>query len=609
MCIFKSYIIAPLFWLLLVLAPEVLAAQTSNAQLAAQYYRDGEYEKAAFVYGKLYEENNFNYYYFSKYVDCLLSLEKYDECEEAIKKEIKRDPDQTELLVSYGNLLERQFKENEAQKKYESAISKVRNNRNDIIRLANAFITITKYDYAIQTYEKGVKEQGNSDLFAYNLGDLYRRKGDVPKMIENYLASIARSANYVNTLKTQFDRTLNEEGFNELERQLFGFIQTAENDIPYIDLLAWVYVQKEDYTSALRQLRALDRRLNENGARVFQLASTASNAGAYDAAIKAYEYIIEEKGNLSTFYIDAKREALSCSRKKLVEDYTHTREDLEALKDKYEDFLDEFGRSVTTATLSDELADLHAFYLNNLDTAISILTEVIHYPGLDRLVLANCKLSLADFYLMQGERWESTLLYSQVDKEFQDDVLGHEARFRNARLSYFMGDFEWAQTQFEILKASTSKLISNDALDLSVFIMDNMGLDTTEVSLQLYAKAELLAFQNLYDQAFDTLDVLLKKFPEHALQDDVYYLKARFFKKLRKYEDAASMYQRIIEEHREEIRADNALYELGRLYEDQLGNPEKAKELYEMLFIEFSNSVFAVDARKRFRLLRGDDIQ
>jgi tetratricopeptide (TPR) repeat protein len=597
------------FFVFLFLAPAFVFAQNTDAQLAAQYYRNGEYEKASMLYKNLYDQSRFNYYYFDKYVNCLLNLERYDECEQTIKKEFKRNSDQLQLLVAYGNLLERQFKDEEAKKKFEEAIVRVPGNRNDIVRLANAFVGLTKYEYAIQTYEKGMKVMRDPKLFAYNLGDLYRRKGDTPKMIENYLRSIQQSENYVNTLKNQFGRNLDEEGFTELQRQLFGFIQTAEDDIPYIELLSWVFIQKEDYSSALRQLKALDRRLNENGARVYRMAETAANAGAYDAAIGAYEYIIEEKGNTSTYYIDAKREALSCRRKKVVEDYEYTREDLLQLEQKYLAFLNEFGRNRTTATIIAELADLYAFYLNDLEEAIKVLSDLIEYPGVDRIVKAKAKISLADFYLMQGERWESTLLYSQVDKEFKDDMLGHEARFRNAKLSYYMGDFQWAQAQFDVLKASTSKLISNDALDLSIFIMDNLGLDTTEVSLRLYAKADLLTFQNRFEAAFDTLDYLQQQFPEHSLQDDVFYAKAKLYKKIREYDKAIEMYQLIIDKHKEEIRADNALYELAQLYDYQLGEPEKAKDLYETLFIDFSNSVYAVDARKRYRILRGDDIQ
>jgi TolA-binding protein len=195
-----------------------------------------------------------------------------------------------------------------------------------------------------------------------------------------------------------------------------------------------------------------------------------------------------------------------------------------------------------------------------------------------------------------------------VDKLFKDDLLGHEARFRNARLSYFNGDFQWAQSQFEILKASTSKLIANDALDLSVFIMDNIGMDTTTEAMKLYAQSELLVFQNKFEEAFTKLDSLQRGFPMHSLQDDVAFLKAVIYKKQRNYEEAARYFQLIVDNHKEEIRADNALYELAQLYENQLNDKEKAMELYERLFVEFNSSILAVNARKRFRALRGDNI-
>ncbi|MCB0642613.1 MAG: tetratricopeptide repeat protein, partial [Phaeodactylibacter sp.] len=268
----------------------------------------------------------------------------------------------------------------------------------------------------------------------------------------------------------------------------------------------------------------------------------------------------------------------------------------------------EFDRGKTTASIIYELAELEAFYLNDLDEAIRLLQGLIEFPNLNPDLIAHAKLSLADFYLMKGDIWESTLLYSQVDKAYKDDILGHEARFRNARLSYFNGDFEWAQAQFEVLKASTSKLIANDALDLSVFIMDNLGLDTTANSLKLYSEAELLTFQNRFDEAFEKLDSLRTLYPEHSLKDDVLYAEAQIHLKKREYVEAAALFEKIITDHKEEIRADNALFELAELYENQLNDKEKAKSLYETLFIDFSGSTFAVEARKRFRRLRGDDI-
>ncbi len=596
-----------LFFLLFLFLSTAAVAQNNN--LAQQYYRNGEYEKAAVLYEKLYRENEKKKYYFDRYIDCLIALEQYEDCEKAVKKEIKKKPNELSLLVTYGNLFERQYKDDQAREQYDKAIKKLGADRLGITKLANAFLSLTKYDRAIETYEKGAKLLKDKHIFAYNLADLYRRKGDAPKMIDGYLNSLAENPTRLNSLKTTFQRYLSDEDFDELQMQLYDRIQENEEMTFYPELLAWVFVQRKDYRNALRQEKALDRQLNENGGRVFRLAQIAANAKDYDTAIMAYDYIISDKGPISTYYIESKRELLTSKRDKLVEGFDYTTEDLRDLEQQYETFLDEFGRNKTTATIIAELANLEAFYLNDLDKAITLLNEMINFPMLNPNVQSRGKISLADFYLMQGERWEATLLYSQVDKRHKDDILGHEARFRNAKLSYYVGDFEWAQTQFDVLKASTSKLIANDALDLSVFIMDNLGLDSTAAPMKLYAQAELLVFQNQFDNAFLKLDTIQQRFPEHSLEDDIYYLESKIYTKQRQYNQAADALQQIIEKHADGIRADNSLFDLATLYELHLGEPEKAKELYEKIFVDYSGSTFAVEARKRFRILRGDDIQ
>ncbi len=583
-----------------------LSAQQSR--LAQQYYQNGEYSKAASLYQKLYEEQNYNDYYFERYVECLISLEEYEECEQAIKKQLKKRPEQVQLYVTYGNLYERQNQEDKANEQYRKAIQKLTADRFIITKLANAYIRLTKYKLAIESYEKGSELLKDKQVFAYNLADLYRRQGNSKKMIEYYLNSVEANPSRMSSVKTLFQRYLSEEDFLDLQAQLYERIQENREVPIYPELLSWVFIQRKDYKNAFRQVRALDRQNKENGSRVYQLASIASNGKDYDTAIKAFDYIVEEKGITSSYYIPSKQESLACKRKKIVEGYNYSIDDLKVLETEYNTFLDEFGRNKTTANILVELADLEAFYLNDLDKAVAILDQLIQFPGINPATQAEGKIKLADFYLMQGEIWEATLLYSQVDKAFKDDILGHEARFRNARLSYYAGDFQWAQTQFKVLKRSTSKLIANDALDLAVFITDNLGLDSTETSLKLYSEADLLVFQNRFDEAFIKLDSLIAQFPEHSLQDDVLYMKAQIYTKQKDWDKTVAMYEEIIEKHAEEIRADNALFKLADLQENQLNNIEKAKELYEKIFIDFSNSTFAVEARKRFRKLRGDNI-
>ena len=221
---------------------------------------------------------------------------------------------------------------------------------------------------------------------------------------------------------------------------------------------------------------------------------------------------------------------------------------------------------------------------------------------------SQTKLSLGDFYLITGEVWESTLLYSQVDKDEKDSPLGEEARYRNARLSYYKGDFDWAQTQLEVLKSATSELISNDAIKLSVLIIDKLGLDTVATPMQMFARAELLMFQNKDSDAVGTFDSIMKLFPGHALIDDIEFEKAQMYVKHKEFEKAIPLLEDILKNFKTGLKADDATFLLAEINEQQLHNKEKAMELYKSIITDYSSSLLVVDARKRYRLLRGDKI-
>jgi tetratricopeptide (TPR) repeat protein len=596
-----------------VLLPVLLMATTSlgaqEAKLAQQYFYDGEFEKAVVLFEKLFLQQESNEYYFDRYIDCLLQLQRYGDVEKTVARMQRKNPEDGKYHIILGRAYEQQFKQQEATAQYRKAIERLPRERNSIVRLANLFSSLNKLDLAIEAFEKGSQLLNDKYIFAYSLGELYRGKGNGAKMIEQYLNSLDANPERIDNVQTIFMRYLNPDDFLELQQQLYARIQTNEQAVHYPEMLVWLFLQKKDYANALRQLRALDRRLKENGARIFQLGQIAASEGDYDPAIESFDFIVAQKGPESPFYLDAKLSSLRFRRIKLVEGYVYTVDELRALESEYLSFLKEVGYGQNTASFIIELAELEAYYINDVDKAIGLLKELVGYPQLNARRLAEAKLMLGDLYLIQGEHWESTLLYSQVDKTFKDDQLGNEARFRNARLSYYSGDFTWAQAQFDVLKASTSNLISNDALDLSIFITDNLGLDTTALPLQGYAEADLLIFQNRFEEAFIRLDKLQQDFPAHSLEDDIAYLRAQVFMKQRRYEDAARQYTTIIGQHADGIRADNALFALAEINEKHLKNKEKAKELYEKLFIEYSGSTFAVEARKRYRILRGDTVQ
>lgn len=601
--LFRIFTIAAVF--LTTLA--AVAGQDMN--LANQYFANGEYEKAGTLFEQLLETNSGNEFVVNRYVECMINLEKYDDGEKVLKKLIKKNPNSGNLFVQYGNLKERQGKLAEANEQYEKAVETVAPDYNAIFRLANQFTYANKYDLAVRTYEKGAALLKDKTIFSMNLGELYRRKGDSEKMIENYLNSLSNDdGGRLNAVEVNLARFLSPEEFGILQTQLYTRIQ--ENDSPdYIELLAWSFIQTKDYKNALRQLKALDARLGESGIRVFKLARDAAEDKDYDAAISAFQYITQEKGPQNPYFFLAKQGLTKARRDKITQGYDYSQEDLRLLEAEYRTFIDQYGINRQTATLVLEMAEMEALYINDLNKAVGLLDTLIKTPGLERDDRSRAKINLADYYLMLGERWESTLLYSQVDKDSKEEILGQEARFKNAKLAYYNGDFQWAQAQFDVLKASTSKLIANDALDLSVFIMDNLNLDTTADAITLYAGAELLVFQNRFEEAIARLDTLRREFPEHSLQDDIFYLEAQIAQKRSDFVRAAALYQKVAETWPEDIRADNALFALAQLYETRLNAKDKAMTLYEKIFNDYSGSVFAVEARKRFRILRGDKVQ
>ena len=580
-----------------------------DAKLASHYYKAGEYEKSAALFKKLAEQKGFNEYYFNQYIESLLALEDYERAEASLQKSLELYPRNIELHVAFGNLRERQGRTDEADEQFRLAISKLTaDNRNAISRLGNSFSRLTKYDLALEAFLKGEELSDNSGLYAYNIAELYRRKNKKPEMIKYFLASSLATPERITSVQNYFTKYLiNEEDYDALRTELYAKVQNEPENLFYPEMIQWVFVHNKQYTKALRQARALDKRLGENGQRIYELARIAKNDKDYDTAIKAYQYIIDNKEPINSYYLDAKKQLLDTKRKKITSG-SYTSDDLSSLKSEYIDYLDSYGRNSQSSLVSLKLAELEARYINDLDSGIKILNEVIKYPGINNYIKANAKLDLADYYLMSGEVWESTLLYSQVDKEFREDHLGEKARFKNAKLSYYIGDFDWAQEQFSILKSATTRLISNDAIDLSVFIMDNANLDTTFAPLALFSEAELLLFQNRVDEAFDKLDSIGLVYTDHTLIDDVYYAKAVQYTEMGKIDKAVEYYQRIIKEYPEEIRADNAIFNLAVLYAEELDDIEQAKELYQTLFIDYPDSTFSIEARKRFRILRGDNI-
>lgn len=585
----------------------------TNLDLANQYFSTGEYEKAAVYYEKQYNDDPFGTY--ELYLRCLTLMKDYDKAEKLIKKQMKKNPADITLSVDLGKLYLSQSdldkSEEKAKQQFDKAIKSLPPDINQIINLGNAFVEIQEYDRAVETYLNGRRMMRQVYPFNFELAELYAQKGDQQQMINEYLDVLNYNEQYYPNLQAILQNKISNDITGTvsemLRKSLLRIIQKNSDRTIYNDLLYWLFIQEKDFESALIQAKAMDKRLEEDGDRVISLGRLCVSNSDYAVAEKCFQYVVD-KGETNSNYIPARIELVNAANKKITSGKKPTETELSKLDKDYETTLTQLGKNAVTAPLISNYAHLKAFYLDKIDEAISLLNETIILPGIAPQFKAECKLELGDIYIFKGEVWEAALLYGQVDKDFKHEAIGREAKFRNARLSYYLGEFEWAAAQLNVLKSATSQLISNDAMSLALLIMDNTGMDSITEPLLIYSRADLLEFRNKDDAALTTLDSVLNKFPAHSLTDEAWFKKAEIFLKKGMNDTAAVYLNNIVEKYPDDILADDALFRLGDLYENQMSNKPKAMELYEMLLTKYPGSLFVVDARKRFRNLRGDKI-
>ena len=514
--------------------------------------------------------------------------------------------------VDLGSLYLRIGRTEEANAAFNEALAELPKGRGPAKRLAEAFIKLDQLDLALATYEKAIREGTDNYAYHYELANLQGLRGDYEGMVDSFMALLLDRPNYLRTVQNSFNRNLRVANdvrqADMVRRKVLKASQERPEDNVYLELLIWVFNQQRDFLSAMAHVKALDQRNGEDGRRLMELAEVAAKNGDLETAYECYANVAA-KGAGSTRYDDAKQAMLAVRTEQVTGSFPLDTAAAEALSDQYRVTLLDLGENPGTSGIMADWAQLLAFHLNDAAQAEDILQRAVDMPGLGMEDRSEIKLMLGDVLVFRDDVWTASLLFSQVDLDHKEGLLGQQAKFRNARVSYFTGDFNWAQAQLDILKASTSKLISNDAIDLSLLITDNFNMDTITAPMEMFARADLLRYRNRLDEALTTLDSLVLEYPMHTLEDEILLIRAEIALKRGQFDDAIGHYEEILELHFMDILADDALFGLADLHEEQLDAPDVAQGLYERLLTEFPGSLYAVEARKRFRQLRGDILE
>ena len=582
-------------------------APVSSTALAQDYARRGEHEKAVFLFEKLPVEEQTSPAIFPVYVASLQALKKYKEAEKLAKKAVKLHPADATVGVALGSVYAAAGETPAAEKQWQKVLAQL--TPTQVQPVAAAFSQRELPQWTERTYLRGRALAKNDTEYAPQLIQLYTQTQDQPHVLAETLRLVAQDEQQLPFVRNMLQNALHEEkDFDALEKLLITATQEHPDQAAYSELLLWLQVQRHDFSGALVQARALDRRGRGEGRRVMELAAIAQQNKDYESAIDGFAYVAKEYrgGPYGNF---ARQRLLQAREAQVRDTYPVDLTKVRALVTDYEQLLTELGRTPDTAPVLRNLANLYAFQLNDRAKAMTLLQEVIDMPRASDEVVDEAKVTQGDLYLLKAEPWEATLLYSQVEKSHKDSPLGYEAKLRNARLSYYAGDFKLAQSHLDILKEATTREIANDAMQLSLLIQDNTVEDTLGLGLKAYAAVEQLVFQNKIPEAIKGLDGLLEKFPGHPLADDTYYLKAQLQRRTGDFSGAISTLERITANPKYDVLSDDALFLLARIQEEDVKDKVKAQELYNQVIVKYPGSIYVAEARKRFRKLRGDGVQ
>jgi TolA-binding protein len=578
----------------------------TQSNLAIQYYNARDFEKAAPLLWGVYELTK-NSTYFRYYLDCLIQLQRFDEAIRQIQQEIKKQkPVKPEYYIHWGYVLKMQDKPIESKQKYEEAITIIASNKNEYLVAANAFLGWQEYEYAKNTYLKGEQVLG-AGQFDFELARAYSYVRDYPNMMEKYLDVLKQSEQQLprveSSLASAMRLDIDDELLESFREQVLKRIQTNPDVIGYNRLLIWFFLQEGKFSNALRQSIALDKRTGTEDAQITQLGQMALNNKKYGDAIKAFDYLIG-KGKDNPYYALSFSSRIHTLYLQFVSETPGDKVVGEQLAARFAEGFGFFGMSPANLNLVQENAHLLAFYLDRSDDAIALINKAIEIPRLKPEEWGHLKSELADIYIFSNDPWEATLLYSQVIDANKNNSLGDDVKLKKAKLGYYMGNFAWAKAQLDVLKASTSKLTANDAMELSLLIGNNLNLDTTAAPLEMFARADLLFFQNKNELAMATLDSLAEIYPYHSLVDDILFRKAKIDIEKKKFALAAEQLQKIVDGFSYDLLGDDATFMLAELCNFNLNEKERAKNLYKEIITRYPGSVFTEESRSKYRELR-----
>lgn len=575
---------------------------SQNELLAQNYFDKGEFDKATSLYEELDKKQPGNFYFTQKLVSCYQGLKQFDKAEKLLlnKKEKSNQPN---FFVELGHNAQLQKNQTKADSYYKKAIDAVEFQPNYAYQIGQAFEQKSLLQQAYNTY--GIGQKANSSMnFDYQMALLQGQMGNldvmVVKLLDYSYSNVNSTLNVQNQLVLFMQDDAENVFANSLKKELLLRTQKTQ-DIYWNQFLSWLYVNQKEYNKAFIQEKSIYKRNPESFDDIIQLAQICVNEKDNETAQAIFQFILQNTTDESTIlnaqYFLLKNEIANAKP-----------ENYPLIQSKFDTLLNQFGGSPFSIDIQILAAHFKAFYQNDFENAKLLLDKMMEM-NINIRQKAKVKMELADVLVYNEKFNQAIIYYAQIQNDLPNDEFSHEASMRMAKTSFFKKDFDWAKKQAKELKQASTQLIANDAVELFLLISDNEVEDSLKVALQDFSKADLLEYQNKPKEALEAFLQILVKHKGQSIEAGTLYKVGRNYEKLGNFAKAITYYQILLDNHKDGIYIDEALFYSAEIYKKQLNELEKAKNLYEKVVLEHPDSIYFTEARKQYRALRGDKQQ
>ncbi len=572
---------------------------SQNEQLANNYFDRGEFEKALVNYEDLLKNQIGNSNYFQRVIECYQQLQQFDKADKALQDRMNKFR-QNNLLVEIGYNYQLQKNSEKAKKYYDQAIDKIKKNATEAYGIAYLFERKSIFEYAMLAYKTALEKDPKLS-FNFQMGVLYGQMGQTDLMIETLLDEAFVNQQNLPIVQNQLNRFMTEQvdvAFNDALKKALLLRAQKTQDLFWNDMLSWFFIQLKEYGKAFIQQKAIYKRNPDSFAIIVNLGQLAIAENDQDSATEILSFVLQNTNDIDLI-VQAHSYLIEMKINHALE------KDYPLITAELENLIKQYGVSPYTLPLVELQAHYTSFQLNDPEKAKSILKNAMTLP-LNRYQTADLKMELANILLYEEKFNQALIFYSQINEDMGAENIGQEASLKTAKTSYFKGDFDWASHQLKVLKSAPSQLIANDALDLFLLISDNTVSDSTQVALKKFARADFLLFQNKKLEALTQFLDILKENKGDDIEAVTHLRIGKIYEKLGEFPQALEQYTIIINLFKDSIYTDEALYYAAEIYNTNLQDVEKAKPLYEDILFHHEDSIYYVDARNKYRKLRGD---